>query len=150
MLKQSQVRIVELAENYEQEKIRAEEANHSKSEFLANMSHELRTPLNAINGFSDIMKKEMFGPLGDPRYKEYVNDILFSGQHLLSLINDILDMSKIEAGKMTLNTEALQMSDMISQVIRIVRGRADENRLKLVYEDQILSLIHISEPTRPY
>ena len=100
------------------------------------MSHELRTPLNAINGFSDIMKKEMFGPLGDPRYKEYVNDILFSGQHLLSLINDILDMSKIEAGKMTLNTEALQMSDMISQVIRIVRGRADENRLKLVYDDQ--------------
>ena len=135
VLKKSQVRIVELAENYEQEKIRAEEANQSKSEFLANMSHELRTPLNAINGFSDIMKKELFGPLGDPRYAEYVNDILFSGQHLLSLINDILDMSKIEAGKMTLNTEALQMSDMISQVIRIVRGRADENRLKLVYDD---------------
>ena len=135
VLKQSQVRIVELAENYEQEKIRAEEANQSKSEFLANMSHELRTPLNAINGFSDIMKKELFGPLGDPRYSEYVNDILFSGQHLLSLINDILDMSKIEAGKMTLNTEALQMSDMISQVIRIVRGRAEENRLKLIYDD---------------
>ena len=134
VLRKSQVRIVELAENYEQEKIRAEEANQSKSEFLANMSHELRTPLNAINGFSDIMKKEMFGPLGDARYKEYVNDILFSGQHLLSLINDILDMSKIEAGKMTLNTEPLIMSDMISQVIRIVRGRADENRLKLVYE----------------
>ncbi len=136
VLKKSQVRIVELAENYEQEKIRAEEANQSKSEFLANMSHELRTPLNAINGFSDIMKKEMFGPLGDPRYKEYVNDILFSGQHLLSLINDILDMSKIEAGKMTLNTEALQMSDMIGQVIRIVRGRADENRLKLIYDEK--------------
>lgn len=136
VLKKSQVRIVELAENYEQEKIRAEEANQSKSEFLANMSHELRTPLNAINGFSDIMKKEMFGPLGDPRYKEYVNDILFSGQHLLSLINDILDMSKIEAGKMTLNTEALQLNDMISQVIRIVRGRADENRLKLIYDEQ--------------
>ena len=134
VLRKSQVRIVELAENYEQEKIRAEEANQSKSEFLANMSHELRTPLNAINGFSDIMKKEMFGPLGDARYKEYVNDILFSGQHLLSLINDILDMSKIEAGKMTLNTEPMIMSDMISQVIRIVRGRADESRLKLVYE----------------
>lgn len=134
VLRKSQVRIVELAENYEQEKIRAEEASQSKSEFLANMSHELRTPLNAINGFSDIMKKEMFGPLGDARYKEYVNDILFSGQHLLSLINDILDMSKIEAGKMTLNTEPMIMSDMIGQVIRIVRGRADENRLKLVYE----------------
>jgi len=138
VLKKSQVRIVELAENYEQEKIRAEEANQSKSEFLANMSHELRTPLNAINGFSDIMKKELFGPLGDPRYAEYVNDILFSGQHLLSLINDILDMSKIEAGKMTLNTEAMQMNDMISQVIRIVRGRAEENRLKLIYDDTTL------------
>ena len=138
VLKKSQVRIVELAENYEQEKIRAEEANQSKSEFLANMSHELRTPLNAINGFSDIMKKELFGPLGDPRYAEYVNDILFSGQHLLSLINDILDMSKIEAGKMTLNTEVMQMNDMISQVIRIVRGRAEENRLRLVYDDAAL------------
>ncbi len=135
VLKKSQVRIVELAENYEQEKIRAEDANQSKSEFLANMSHELRTPLNAINGFSDIMKKELFGPLGDPRYKEYVNDILFSGQHLLSLINDILDMSKIEAGKMTLNVEAMQMNDMITQVIRILRGRADENRLKLHFNE---------------
>ena len=133
ILRKSQVRIVELAENYEQEKIRAEDANQSKSEFLANMSHELRTPLNAINGFSDIMKKELFGPLGDPRYKEYVNDILFSGQHLLSLINDILDMSKIEAGKMNLNTESLNINDMIQQVVRIVRGRADENRLKLIY-----------------
>jgi len=133
ILRKSQVRIVELAENYEQEKIRAEDANQSKSEFLANMSHELRTPLNAINGFSDIMKKELFGPLGDPRYTEYVNDILFSGQHLLSLINDILDMSKIEAGKMNLNTEAMSINDMIQQVVRIVRGRADENRLKLIY-----------------
>ncbi len=135
VLKKSQVRIVELAENYEQEKIRAEEANQSKSEFLANMSHELRTPLNAINGFSDIMQKEMFGPLGDTRYKEYVNDILFSGQHLLSLINDILDMSKIEAGKMTLNVEPMLLNDMIKQVIRIVRGRADDNRLKLVFQE---------------
>ncbi len=138
VLKKSQVRIVELAENYEQEKIRAEEANQSKSEFLANMSHELRTPLNAINGFSDIMKKELFGPLGDPRYKEYVSDILFSGQHLLSLINDILDMSKIEAGKMTLNVEPLQMNNMVGQIIRILRGRAEENRLKLIYDETAL------------
>lgn len=133
VLRKSQTRIVELAESYEQEKIRAEEANQSKSEFLANMSHELRTPLNAINGFSDIMKKEMFGPLGDPRYKEYVADILFSGQHLLSLINDILDMSKIEAGKMTLNVESLDINDLIQQVMRIVRGRAEDNNQKLVY-----------------
>ena len=134
VLRASQSRIMELAENYEQEKIRAEQANQSKSEFLANMSHELRTPLNAINGFSDIMKKEMFGPLGDPRYREYVSDILFSGQHLLSLINDILDMSKIEAGKMTLNVETLSIDKMIEQVIRILRGRADENRLRLNYQ----------------
>ncbi len=133
VLRKSQTRIVELAESYEQEKIRAEEANQSKSEFLANMSHELRTPLNAINGFSDIMKKEMFGPLGDTRYKEYVSDILFSGQHLLSLINDILDMSKIEAGKMNLHVESLNISDLIQQVIRIVRGRAEDNSQKLVY-----------------
>ena len=138
VLRKSQFRIVELAENYEQEKIRAEEANQSKSDFLANMSHELRTPLNAINGFSDIMKKEMFGPLGDPRYKEYVSDILFSGQHLLSLINDILDMSKIEAGKMMLNHESMQIDDMIGQVIRIVRGRAEDNRLKLIYQPEPL------------
>ncbi len=133
VLRASQLRIVELAENYEQEKIRAEQASQSKSEFLANMSHELRTPLNAINGFSDIMKKEMFGPLGDPRYREYVSDILFSGQHLLSLINDILDMSKIEAGKMTLNVETVSIDKMIQQVLRLIRGRADENRLKLFY-----------------
>lgn len=136
VLRKSQARILELADNYEQEKIRAEEASQSKSDFLANMSHELRTPLNAINGFSDIMKKEMFGPLGDPRYKEYISDILFSGQHLLSLINDILDMSKIEAGKMTLNTDMVRVGDMIAQVLRIVRGRAEDNKLKLVYDNE--------------
>ena len=134
VLRKSQTSIVELAERYEQEKIRAEEASQSKTDFLASMSHELRTPLNAINGFSDIMKKEMFGPLGDPRYKEYVNDILFSGQHLLALINDILDMSKIEAGKMTLNTEMVSLNDLTAQVVRILRGRADEAQLKLNIE----------------
>ena len=132
-LRKTQTQLLNLARNYEREKIRAEEANQSKSEFLANMSHELRTPLNAINGFSDIMQKEMFGPLGDPRYKEYVNDILFSGKHLLSLINDILDMSKIEAGKMTLNTDTVSVSSLVEQVVRIVRGRAEENRLRLIY-----------------
>ncbi len=134
ILRKSQSSIVELAERYESEKIRAEEASQSKSNFLASMSHELRTPLNAINGFSDIMNKEMFGPLGDPRYKEYVNDILFSGQHLLSLINDILDMSKIEAGKMTLNTEIMFMHEMVAQVVRMIRGRADDASLTLDVE----------------
>ncbi|WP_299014656.1 histidine kinase dimerization/phospho-acceptor domain-containing protein, partial [uncultured Caulobacter sp.] len=92
-LERSQEQLAELARKYETEKVRAEGANRAKSEFLANMSHELRTPLNAINGFSEIMMNEMFGPLGDERYKGYSQDIHSSGQHLLALINDILDMS---------------------------------------------------------
>ncbi|VAV89552.1 Two-component sensor histidine kinase PleC, partial [hydrothermal vent metagenome] len=128
----STVSDLEISQNsYQQEKIRAEEANRSKSEFLANMSHELRTPLNAINGFSEIMKKEMFGPLGDQRYLEYVGDILTSGQHLLNLINDILDMSKIESGKMTLNTEVLYFDEMIEQCLRLVQGKAIESAVQL-------------------
>ena len=92
---------------------RAEAANQAKSEFLANMSHELRTPLNAINGFSEIMAGEMFGPLGDARYKGYAADILKSGQHLLSLINDVLDMAKIEAGKLTLHYETVSLKEVV-------------------------------------
>lgn len=133
-LRKSQERVQELAENYEQEKIRAEEANRSKSEFLANMSHELRTPLNAINGFSEIMSGEMFGPLGHERYKDYVQDILGSGQHLLSLINDILDMSKIEAGKMQLQAEPLDPGELIEQCVRIMRARAEEKSITLTLE----------------
>jgi two-component system cell cycle sensor histidine kinase PleC len=132
VLRESQDRIAELARSYEQEKIRAEEASRSKSEFLANMSHELRTPLNAINGFSEIMIQEMFGPIGDARYKEYVNDILSSGQHLLALINDILDMSKIEAGKMQLSIEDVKPNELAEQSERLVRGRAREAELDLV------------------
>jgi two-component system cell cycle sensor histidine kinase PleC len=130
-VKRSQARIADLAKKYEEEKIRAEEANRSKSEFLANMSHELRTPLNAINGFSEIMMQEMFGPLGDDRYVGYMKDILSSGRHLLELINDILDMSKIEAGKMQLQPEPTDASELVEQSIRIVRGRAEEKQLKL-------------------
>jgi two-component system cell cycle sensor histidine kinase PleC len=130
-VRRSQARIADLAKKYEEEKIRAEEANRSKSEFLANMSHELRTPLNAINGFSEIMLREMFGPIGDKRYVGYMKDILGSGQHLLELINDILDMSKIEAGKMQLQTEPTDAADLVEQCVRIVRGRAEEKRLRL-------------------
>jgi two-component system cell cycle sensor histidine kinase PleC len=137
-LRRSQERVQELAENYEQEKLRAEEANRSKSEFLANMSHELRTPLNAINGFSEIMQGEMFGPLGHERYKDYVTDILSSGQHLLSLINDILDMSKIEAGKMQLQPEPIEPAQLLEQCVRIMRARAEEKTIKLGVEGQPL------------
>ena len=95
--------LVDLAEKYAEEKTRAEEANQAKSKFLANMSHELRTPLNAIIGFSEIMESGMFGPLGAAKYTEYSRDIRDSGQYLLDVINDILDMSKIEAGGILLN-----------------------------------------------
>jgi two-component system cell cycle sensor histidine kinase PleC len=130
-LQSSEAQLAELARKYEAEKIRAEGANKAKSEFLANMSHELRTPLNAINGFSEIMQGEMFGPLGDKRYKEYAHDILSSGQHLLALINDILDMSKIEAGKMNLRFEPLALEDVIEDAVRLVRNRAEASGLTI-------------------
>ncbi|MFN3814668.1 ATP-binding protein [Brevundimonas sp.] len=130
-LETSQDELSQLARKYEVAMTRAEAANQAKSEFLANMSHELRTPLNAINGFSEIMAGEMFGPLGDERYKGYAVDILNSGQHLLALINDILDMAKIEAGKMTLHYEAVDLSEICQDAIRLMRGRAQECGLKL-------------------
>jgi two-component system cell cycle sensor histidine kinase PleC len=130
-LEKSQDELAELARKYELEKIRAEGANKAKSEFLANMSHELRTPLNAINGFSEIMIAELFGPLGDKRYAGYAKDIHSSGEHLLSVINDILDMSKIEAGKMTMRYEMLDLNDVAEDAVRLVRARADESGLRL-------------------
>jgi two-component system cell cycle sensor histidine kinase PleC len=130
-LERSQEQLSELARKYETEKVRAEGANRAKSEFLANMSHELRTPLNAINGFSEIMVQEMFGPLGDARYKGYSQDILSSGQHLLALINDILDMSKIEAGKMSLRFEPLALEDVAGDAVRLVIHRAETAGLAL-------------------
>jgi two-component system cell cycle sensor histidine kinase PleC len=130
-LEQAREQAADLAAKYEAEKIRAESANKAKSEFLANMSHELRTPLNAINGFSEIMVGEMFGTMGDKRYKEYAQDILSSGQHLLALINDILDMSKIEAGKMNLRFEPMALCDVIEDAVRLMRNRAEAGGLDL-------------------
>ena len=133
-LQRSQEQLAELARKYEAEKIRAEGANKAKSEFLANMSHELRTPLNAINGFSEIMVNELFGPLGDRRYGEYAQDILSSGQHLLTLINDILDMAKIEAGKLNLRFEPLRVADAVEDAARLIRNRAEAAGLELAAE----------------
>lgn len=133
-LEDSQENLSLLARKYEVAMTRAEAANQAKSEFLANMSHELRTPLNAINGFSEIMAGEMFGPLGDRRYKGYANDILSSGQHLLALINDILDMAKIEAGKLTLRYEPVGTKDVCQDAIRLMRGRVEEADLKIMLE----------------
>ena len=124
-LEASQDELTELAGKYHEAKVKAEGANAAKSEFLANMSHELRTPLNAIIGFSEMMTAQMFGPLGDPRYTEYARDIHDSGQHLLALINDILDMAKIEAGKLTLRVDRLDVGEMIEDSLRLVRSRVD-------------------------
>ncbi|WP_019223730.1 sensor histidine kinase [Bartonella rattaustraliani] len=111
------------------EKERAESANKAKSEFLANMSHELRTPLNAILGFSDIMLQSTFGPLGSQRYKEYMHDIYNSGTHLLTLINDILDMSKIEAGRFTLDCKNTDLEPIMSEAVRTLMPQAQEKNI---------------------
>jgi signal transduction histidine kinase/cbb3-type cytochrome oxidase subunit 3 len=120
-----------LAEETERAKQRAEAASLSKSQFLANMSHELRTPLNAIIGFSDMMKGQLLGPIGSPRYLEYARDIHSSGTHLLSLINDVLDMSKIEAGRYTIHPERLDGAEMLRSCARLVRVRASEAGITL-------------------
>ena len=144
-LQSSQEQLAELARKYEAEKIRAEGANKAKSEFLANMSHELRTPLNAINGFSEIMVNQLFGQLGDKRYVEYAQDILNSGQHLLALINDILDMAKIEAGKLNIKFEPLHLEEVIEDAVRLMRNRAEASGLELTVEP-----IHLPEIEADY
>jgi len=106
-------------------------ANAAKSIFLANMSHELRTPLNAIIGFSEIMNGELFGALGHPRYQSYVGDMLGAAKHLLKLINDILDLSKIEAGKWELREEPVDVRRMLDAVMRLFRGRDEMARLEI-------------------
>jgi two-component system cell cycle sensor histidine kinase PleC len=123
--------LADLAEKYAEEKTRAEEANQAKSKFLANMSHELRTPLNAIIGFSEIMESAMFGPLGAEKYTEYSRDIRESGQYLLDVINDILDMSKIEAGSVHFSPESVELDHILADSLRVVGGRASEKRLTL-------------------
>ncbi|MBJ7409198.1 MAG: HAMP domain-containing histidine kinase [Phenylobacterium sp.] len=114
----------------EAERVTAEQQNAGKSRFLANMSHELRTPLNAIMGFSDIMRQRLFGPLGD-RYAEYAELIHESGTHLLELINDVLDMSKIEAERFELSIETFDARDAVSAVLRLMRGQADRSGVNL-------------------
>ncbi len=108
----------------------AEAANRAKSSFLANMSHELRTPLNAINGFSEIMQMEVFGPLGDARYKEYAGQINASGGHLLAVISDILDLSKVEAGKEELDLEPLDLVEVVSGSVALIEERAKQADLR--------------------
>jgi signal transduction histidine kinase len=105
-------------------KEQAEAANLSKTQFLANMSHELRTPLNAVIGFSEVIAGEMFGPVGTPRYKEFAADILSSGRHLLEVINDILDIAKLQSGKADVLRRPVHVEGVIEESLRIIREQA--------------------------
>jgi two-component system cell cycle sensor histidine kinase PleC len=113
-------------------RLRAEEANHAKSRFLATMSHELRTPLNAILGFSDMMRQELLGPHQNQTYKEYANDIHKSGQHLLNLIDEVLDISRIEAGRYELHEAQVTLVDVVEDCERLMRLRAESKGLRIV------------------
>jgi signal transduction histidine kinase len=109
-------------------------ANQAKSQFLATMSHELRTPLNAVIGFSEMIAGEAFGPLGHARYREYAADIRSSGAHLLSLINDILDLSRLDAEQVELNDEDINLADLVAESVRMIRGQAQAAGLKIAEE----------------
>jgi two-component system cell cycle sensor histidine kinase PleC len=113
---------------------RAEAANKAKSRFLATMSHELRTPLNAVMGFSEVMEKEILGPIGNETYREYAKNIHSSGSHLLNIINEILDLSRIEAGRYDLHEETIRLTDVVEDCQRLVKIRADAKGLQLIEE----------------
>ena len=112
----------------------ADNANRAKSEFLASMSHELRTPLNAILGFSEIIKDELFGPVGLTQYVDYANDVHKSGQHLLDLINDVLDLSKIQAYKVELREEEVDFSRLVLDRPSLTRERALKGGVTLLFD----------------
>lgn len=138
-------KLAELADKYMREKDRAEEANRVKSEFLANISHELRTPLNAIIGFSDMMQRKVLGPVDNPQYAQYINDIHMSGSYLLELINDILDMSRIEAGRLILETSPCHLNSLVEECFNIVLPQATENEIvlhKSIPSDVTVTLDH--------
>jgi signal transduction histidine kinase len=121
-------------EEVERARERAEEASRAKSEFLATVSHELRTPLNAVLGFSEIQRREIFGPLGDPRYRQYADDIHASGNHLLDLITTILDLSKAEARKLELERIWLDAMPVTEAALRLVRATAEAKRIHVAVE----------------
>ena len=112
-----------------QAKEEADSANRSKSEFLATMSHELRTPLNAIIGFADMMQNEIMGPIGNEKYRSYSADIHASGEHLLQIINDILDLTKAEAGMLELHEEVVDLKDVIGSIARLMSGSIKNGKL---------------------
>jgi two-component system cell cycle sensor histidine kinase PleC len=145
-LEQSRQTLADLAVKYADQKDRAEEANAAKSKFLANMSHELRTPLNAIIGFSEIMESGMFGPLGAEKYQEYCRDIHQSGQFLLDVINDVLDMSKIEAGRIKLQPEDMELDHILAEALRVVGKRAEDKGITI--SSQVQAGLHFNADRR--
>ena len=126
----------------------AEAASRAKSAFLANMSHELRTPLNAILGFSEILRDELLGPLGDARYCEYAGDILSSGKHLLAVINDILDLTKIEAGHLTLDEQPVDVLAMLAACERYFADAVEEAGIRLVIKGPPEEVTITADPAR--
>ncbi len=121
----------------------AETASMQKSDFLAKISHEIRTPLNAIIGFSEVMMEERFGPIGTERYKEYLRDIHVSGAHLMSLINDLLDLSKIEAGKLDLAFQAVSLNDLVMECVAVMQPQANRERIiiRTSISDQVPNIV---------
>jgi two-component system, cell cycle sensor histidine kinase PleC len=137
--------MAELAERYYEQKAQAESAHRAKSEFLANMSHELRTPLNAVLGFSEVMAQETFGPLGSDKYKEYCNDISASGRYLLSLIDDVLDMSRIEARRVKLNRGAVPVDGVLAKALKLVAEPASAKGLT-IHRDCPPDVLALADP----
>jgi signal transduction histidine kinase len=140
--------IKEREEGLRRAKAEADRANAAKTRFLANMSHELRTPLNAIIGFSEIIHGELFGKIGNARYLEYSGDILRSGRHLLAVINDVLDLSKSESGKMALDVKALNMRDVLADCVAMMREQCADARLQLVTQDIEADLPLAADPAK--
>lgn len=128
-LEENGQQLAEMAEELQVAKVMAEQSSASKSTFLSNMSHELRTPLNAIIGFAEVIRDSLVGPLGNPKYSEYAQDIHAAGSHLLELINDILDLAKIESGHMDLYFEPIVLEDAIDGAIRLIEPKAREAHL---------------------
>ena len=132
LIKRQEIALSELAERYMAARDSAEEASRARSQFLALMSHELRTPLNAIIGFSELIETQALGPVGVDRYVEYARDVRLSGSHLLALVNDLLDMSKIEAGKYDLHPELVDLRQIVRSCLRMMALRAEDAGVTLV------------------
>ena len=130
------------------ERERADAANHAKSEFLAKMSHELRTPLNAVIGFADVMRSGAYGPIGNERYQRYIEDIMFSGNHLLGMINDLLDISTIDVGMLKVREEQVNLDEVVEGVTSLMRIHAENAKVELVLNHHAQGITLIADERR--